>query len=77
MPVYTYKQKKYGTFDRVMTIDEMEKWEAANPDAQRIFKTVRLSYEGDGVKIDSGFRDILKKIKKDSPGNTITIPGVK
>lgn len=61
-----------------MPISALDDYIEANPHMHQLPSTgIRLSYTGYGVHIDAGFRDVLNKIKKDSPGNTITIPGVK
>ena len=73
MPVYSYQLGKSKPFDMVMTIDEMEEFEASNPGLKRIFKSVRLSYSGDGIssKMDGDFKSRLKEIKKTFPRSTI------
>jgi hypothetical protein len=61
-----------------MAISELDNYIAANPHMHQLPSTgVRLSYAGYGVHIDSGFRDVLTKIKKSYPRSTINIPGVK
>jgi len=71
MPTYTFynkKTKKY--FDRQMTMAEHEEF-SKNPDYQQVPTVVGLHSGrglGGGLKIDDGFNDVLKEIKKKHSG---------
>lgn len=61
-----------------MPISELDGYIEANPHMHQLPSTgIRLSYAGYGVKVDDGFRSVLKRIKKDYPRSTINIPGIK
>ena len=75
MPTYTfYDTTTRKEWTEMLTIAEMEKLLADRPHIQwvpagapPILDSVRL-----GIKRpDSGFRDILKQIKKKNPGSTV------
>lgn len=81
MGYYTYTDPTAVPADEEFTLDmtiaEMEEFEEANPHLNRVFKVLRMSYHGYGVKIDAGFRDVLNGIKKQYPRSTINVPGIK
>jgi hypothetical protein len=58
-------------------ISEREQYFIDNPHLEQMVSNIRISYAGYGVAVDGGFRDVLKKIKKDYPRSTINIPSVK
>ena len=74
MPIYQYKNEETGEVtDKLMSISTMEQFDIDNPHMKKIIHAPAL---GDAMrlgvrKIDDGFNDILKSIKKDNPGSTI------
>lgn len=74
MPIYQYKNEETSEVtDHFMSIADMEQFELDNPHMKKIIHAPAL---GDAMrlgvrKIDDGFNDILKSIKKDNPGSTI------
>lgn len=71
MPTYSYRNKKTGkTFDKVMTMAEMDAYEAANPNIQREYQaTPILDPSGMGIqKPSSDFsKYVLGKVKATNP----------
>ncbi len=74
MPIYQYKNEKTGEVtDKFMSISDMEQFEIDNPHMKKMIQAVTF---GDSArmgirKIDDGFNDILKSVKKNNPGSTI------
>ena len=58
------------------SIAGMEQFLAENPNYESIIRKAPALHSGT-VKIDSGFKDVLSKIKQGSPGNRIEIPNHK
>lgn len=67
MPTYTFKNKKTGeTWTEMMSISDSEKYLQDNPDVEKdITGSFPGFVSGTGIKLDSGFRDLLKKIDKE------------
>jgi len=67
MPTYNIRNKKTGKIiTQFMTISEMEQYEKDHPN-QEVMCGLPLIHDGRGLKKpDSGFRDVLKRIKKAS-----------
>jgi hypothetical protein len=76
---YNFKNNLTGEESTIeMPISEREEFLEKNPHMEQMVSTgIRISYSGYGVQVDGGFRDVLKKIKKDYPRSTINIPSVK
>jgi hypothetical protein len=55
---------------------ELDKYKKDNPNFRQIITPI-MSIRGLPVQVDSGFRDVLKKIKSDYPGSTVNIPSAK
>jgi len=73
MPNYTIRNKKTGEIlDQVfLTLGEIDLWEKANPELE-IAIGAPLIHSGRGMqKPDTGFRELLTRIKKNSPGSNI------
>ncbi len=74
MPSYTFKDRKSNKEQtHTMSISELDKFEKKNPHLEQVIKAASI---GDpmrlGVrKIDGGFRDVLKTIKKNNHGSLI------
>ena len=73
MPNYTIRNKKTGKIlgEVYLSITEIDEWEKTNPNDELAIGAP-LIHSGRGMtKPDSGFRDLLTRIKKNSPGSTI------
>jgi len=74
MPIYQYKNEETGEVtDKLMSIADMEQFDIDNPHMKKIIHAPAI---GDAMrlgvrKIDDGFNDILKTVKKNNPGSTI------
>jgi hypothetical protein len=74
MPIYQYKNEETGEVsDKFMSIADMEQFEIDNPHMKKIIQPVAF---GDAMRLgvkktDDSFNDILKTIKKRSPGSTV------
>lgn len=75
MPTYTLKNKE--TLEEreefFTSYSKLEEFLAANPNYETIIRKAPALHGGN-LKIDSGFKDVLSKIKQGSPGNNIDIP---
>ena|ERR1700722_7059172 len=75
IPNYTFENKETGEeFIENMFMDELEPYLAANPHLRQIFAPTALVYRPD-FRIDDGARDILRRIKKTSPGSNMNTYG--
>jgi len=74
MPIYQYKNEETGEVtDKFMSISDMEQFEIDNPHMKKMIQPVAF---GDAMRLgvrktDDNFNDILKTIKKRSPGSTV------
>lgn len=75
MPTYNFKNKKTGEeFTTFMFMSELKPYLENNPDIEQMINT--FSGIGDPIRMgmqkpDSGFRDVLKEIKKKHRRSTI------
>jgi len=77
MPTYIFRNvHTQDTQEKVMRISELDEFKKQNPDLELVITgapglsdPVRLGL----VKPSDGFRDVLKKIKKNNPGNKIDV----
>lgn len=70
MPVYTFKRKSTGEiFNQEMRVSEQDSFLIENPDLEVVIKPVKIVSGVGDIKIDNGFRDVLKRIKKASGKN--------
>jgi len=73
MPTYKFfdkTRKKEFTVD--MSISERDKYLKENPHIEQlVFGAPMIGYRIGSHKIDSGFRDVLKEVKKKHRGSTI------
>lgn len=77
MSLYTFEVIETGEeyiYDVPMA--ELDEFLFDNPHIRQVITPIRI-VSGRPMQIDAGFRDILNKIKKESPGNKMDIPGVK
>lgn len=77
MPTYTLHNKETGeTYEEIMTISAYEDLLAENPHIVRVWENSKLNIVSGvgGIKVDDGFKEVLTRIKKGSPGSTIDIP---
>ncbi len=77
MPTYLFRYKDtQETFEKVMRISELDDYKSKHPELEQLINgvpglsdPVRLGL----VKPSDGFRDVLKTIKKNNPGNNINV----
>lgn len=74
MPFYVFRDKNTGEdFEKLLKISELDQYKLDNPHLETVIQTpgfsdpVRLGR----MKPSDGFRDVLSKIKKGSPGSKI------
>ena len=73
MPIYTFKNKESGSEQDVhMTSDALDRYIQDNPQLEQVLKFPGLVSDSGAHKPDSGFRDVLKRIKRAS-GSTNTV----
>lgn len=73
MPVYSFENKETNEqFELTMSMAEREPYLEANPNIKQIF----TKFPGIGdpgrlgiTKVDDGFKDVLKNVKKHHPGS--------
>jgi hypothetical protein len=77
MPTYTFKNKETGeTFDQFMTIASREQFLKDNPNLETIISGAPMMMDPvrAGVrKIDNGFKEVLQKIHKRTPGSKLDL----
>lgn len=77
MPTYLFRNKDtQETFEKVMRIRELDEFKADHPELEQLVNgapglsdPVRLGL----IKPSDGFRDVLKNIKNNNPGNNINV----
>lgn len=77
MPTYLFRNKDtQETFEAFMRISELDEYKASHPELEQLVNgapglsdPVRLGL----IKPSDGFRDVLKNIKKNNPGNNIDV----
>lgn len=69
MPTYTFKNKNTDEqFDIVLRISQLDEYKADHPDLVQVI-SAQPTVRSRDMKPDSGFRDVLKSIKKASGRN--------
>lgn len=72
MPTYTFKNKETEEeFEKFMKNSEREEFLKNNPDIEQTYRYAPSVGYDDSHKPDDGFRDILRKVKKDHPGSDV------
>lgn len=73
MPMYTFKDTENGeVYDKTMKIADLDGYLRDNPSLQVIIRPVNFIYDaGTNIKVDDGFRDRMKEIKKTYKINNI------
>lgn len=77
MPTYLFRNRETNaSFEKVMRIRELDDYKRDHPELEQLINgvpglsdPVRLGL----VKPSDGFRDVLKKIKNNNPGNNINV----
>lgn len=70
MPTYSFRNKETGeVFDEFMRISELDAFKESNPQLEQTL-TQAPAFVGDHITIkkDSGFKEVLQRIKEKSPG---------
>ena len=78
MPTWSFRNEQTGEeFDEFFsTHSKKEAWMAENGHMTQIYRTAPLIVSGVGLsgpKIDDGFRDLLKNIKKKNAGSNMEV----
>ena len=74
MPTYEFRNKETGeTFEQWMYMAEREKFLEENPQLEQIHTKGISSVSGVNMKVPSGFKDVLKRIHKETPGSRLNI----
>lgn len=75
MATYTLKHKETGDEHEEFftSYSKLQEYLTENPQYETIIRKAPALFSGN-VKIDSGFKDVLSKIKEGTPGNNIEIP---
>lgn len=71
--MYTFKNTENGeVYDKMMKIADLDGYLRDNPSLQVIIRPVNFIYDaGTNIKVDDGFRDRMKEIKKTYKINNI------
>lgn len=71
--MYTFKNSENGeVYDKTMKIADLDGYLRDNPSLQVIIRPVNFIYDaGTNIKVDDGFRDRMKEIKKTYKINNI------
>lgn len=71
MPIYTFRNTQTGEEkDYTLRISELDQFKSDNPHLTQII-TPKGMISSHNIKPDSGFRDVLKSIKKANRGSNI------
>jgi len=74
MPTYEFRNKDTGEiFEHWMYMAEREHYLQSNPHLEQVHTKGINSVSGTNLKIPSGFKDVLKKIHKETPGSNLNI----
>jgi len=74
MPTYEFKNKETGEItEKWMYMSEREKYLSDNPQLEQIHTKGINAVSGVNLKVPSGFKDVLKKIHKETPGSNLNI----
>lgn len=75
MPLYSFIDELTGEeYEEVMSYSEKDAFLTENPHIKQSYTKAPAIVRGRGLKVDSGFKDVLSRIKKGSGrGNTINI----
>lgn len=73
MPTYEFRNKETGEVsEHIMRISELDAFKQANPHLEKII-TQAPAFAGDHItlKKDTGFKEVLQKIKERNPRNDL------
>jgi len=72
MPTYTFRNNESGEeFDRVLRMKDLDSFQKDNPHLSQVITNQAPIIRGRSPKPDSGFRDVLKTIKKGNPRSNV------
>ena len=72
MPTYTFRNKETGEEKtEVMSMSARDRYLEENPHIEQLIVSAAGFIPGVSMKPDGVFRDMLKEMKKASPGSTI------
>lgn len=70
MPRYDMRNKKTGrVFEVELKIAEREQYLLDHPNIEQVLTPV--AFQADVVKVDSGFKEVLKKVHTRTPGSRL------
>jgi len=73
MPNYTFKNERGEVFTEFLTLSEHDSYVAAHPEHEQVFGDVPIldPWRMGRKKVDSGFSEVLGKMKRFYKNNTI------
>lgn len=73
MPTYNFRNKETGEItEEFLRMSELDQYKQDNPHLEQAHVSApALSYAGATTKPSDGFRDVLKRIKKNNQGSNI------
>jgi hypothetical protein len=77
MPVYHFydKTKPKITWEAEMRISELDQYLLDNPHAETVPSSPMVVGGVGSIKVDNGYKDVLREIKKKHRRSTINVPG--
>lgn len=74
MPTYEFRNKDTGEiYEKLMYLNEKEKYLRENTNLEQIHTQGINAISGTNFKIPSGFKDVLNKIHKETPGSQLNV----
>jgi hypothetical protein len=74
-PMYSFIDENTGEeFEEIFSYSEKDDYLAKNPHIKQTYTKSPAIVRGNGLKVDSGFKDVLKRISKANRGSNINIP---
>ncbi len=72
MPEYEFRNTKTKRIvQKTMKIAEMEEYLRDNPHMERYFGTAPALVRAPLIKVDSGWKEVLRKVHKSTPGSKL------
>lgn len=73
MPTYNFRNKETGSItEEFLRISNLDQYKQDNPNLEQIIVSApAMSYAGTKTKPSDGFRDVLRRIKKNNPRSKI------
>ncbi|PCJ96723.1 MAG: hypothetical protein COA52_00520 [Hyphomicrobiales bacterium] len=72
MVKYTFRDNDTNTeFDVEIPMTQRKEYLSKNPNLSQVLSKSNIVSGVGGIKVDDGFKDILRTMKKNNPGSTI------